>query len=244
MIAAAVGSLLTLRTLVDSSPTARAFSVVSAFCVSFSGTPALVEWVGATDKQERIMALGVAFLGVNLLAGLATFAEKWRQDPQAAATWLFSLWRGGPAAAKSMIPQLLCIAFCLAGVVAFFHVQRYRVGVALDQSITAAGLAMAADAGPVRAPRLDGGERLAQAPAPAALERNALEITASRPRKRSGPTPTVFRAMSLTAAATEKYRIVRQQTRLDRWQMELVGVTAQPLLARDSSVARANGWVV
>ncbi len=140
MIAAAVGSLLTFRILVDSSPTARAFSVVSAFCVSFSGTPALVDWVGATHKQERIMALGVAFLGVNLLAGLATFAEKWRQDPQAAATWLFSLWRGGPAAAKSMIPQLLRIAFCLAGVVAFFHVQRYRAGVALDQSIRAAGV--------------------------------------------------------------------------------------------------------
>jgi hypothetical protein len=103
MIAAAVGSLLTLRTLVDSSPTARAFSVVSAFCVSFSGTPALVEWVGATHKQERIMALLVAFLGVNLLAGLATFAEKWRQDPQAAAAWLFSLWRGGPASTAALV---------------------------------------------------------------------------------------------------------------------------------------------
>lgn len=82
--------------LVDSSPTARAFSVVSALCVSFFGTPALVEWLGASHKQERIIALLVAFLGVNLLAGLATFAEKFRHDPQVAVAWLFSLWRGGP----------------------------------------------------------------------------------------------------------------------------------------------------
>lgn len=95
MMAAAVGSLLTLRTLVDSSPTTRALSVVSAWGVSFFGTPPLVEWLGATHKQERIIALLVAFIGVNVLAGLATFAEKFRQDPQAAVTWLWSLWRGG-----------------------------------------------------------------------------------------------------------------------------------------------------
>lgn len=94
MMAAAVGSLLTLRTLVDSGPTTRAISVVSAWGVSFFATPALVEWLGATHKQERVIALLVAFLGVNFLAGLATFADKWRRDPQDAVTWLFSLWRG------------------------------------------------------------------------------------------------------------------------------------------------------
>jgi len=95
MMAAAVGSLLTLRTLVDSGPTTRAVSVVSAWSLSFFATPALVEWLGASHKQERIIALLVAFLGVNFLAGLATFAEKWRVDPQAAVAWLHSLWRGG-----------------------------------------------------------------------------------------------------------------------------------------------------
>ena len=96
MMAAAVGSLLSLKTLVDSSPTTRALAVVSAWGVSFFGTPALVEWLGASHKQERIIALLLAFLGVNFLAGLATFAEKWRNDPQAAFAWLWSLWRGGP----------------------------------------------------------------------------------------------------------------------------------------------------
>lgn len=95
MMAAAVGSLLTLRTLVDSGPTTRAVSVVSAWGLSFFTTPGIVEWLGASHKQERIIALLVAFLGVNLLAGLATFAEKWRADPQAAFAWLWSLWRGG-----------------------------------------------------------------------------------------------------------------------------------------------------
>lgn len=40
---------------------------------------------------------------------------------------------------KSMIPQLLYIAVCLAGVIAIFHVQRYRIGAAIDHSVTAAG---------------------------------------------------------------------------------------------------------
>jgi len=32
---------------------------------------------------------------MNVLAGFATFVEKWRIDPQAAFAWLWSLWRGG-----------------------------------------------------------------------------------------------------------------------------------------------------
>jgi hypothetical protein len=63
--------------------------------ISFFATPALSEWLGATHKQERILALLVAFLGVNQLTGFATFTEKFRQDPQAAVAWLWSLWRGG-----------------------------------------------------------------------------------------------------------------------------------------------------
>jgi hypothetical protein len=96
MAAAAVGSLLTLRTLVDSSPTTRAMAVLGSWGLSFFATPAAAEWLGASHKQERIIALVIAFLGVNILAGLATFSEKWRADPQAAITWAWSLWRGGP----------------------------------------------------------------------------------------------------------------------------------------------------
>lgn len=96
MAAAAVGSLLTLRTLVDSSPVTRAIAVISAWSLSFFATPGVAEWLGATPKQERLVALAIAFLGVSILAGLGTFAEKWRQDPQAAFAWAWSLWRGGP----------------------------------------------------------------------------------------------------------------------------------------------------
>lgn len=96
MAAAAVGSLLTLRTLVDSSPTTRAMSVLGSWALSFFATPGVAEWLGATHRQERIIALVIAFLGVNILAGLATFSEKWRADPQAAIAWAWSLWRGGP----------------------------------------------------------------------------------------------------------------------------------------------------
>lgn len=95
MVAAAVGSLLTLRTLVDSNPLARAAAVVSSWALALLATPALAEWLGATHKQERLLALLVAFLGMNVLAGCWTFVEKWRADPQAAFAWLWSLWRGG-----------------------------------------------------------------------------------------------------------------------------------------------------
>ncbi len=98
MLGAAIGSLLSLRTLVDSNPTTRAISVVLSWCLAFIATPAATEWLGATHKQERVLSLLIAFLGVNILAGLATFSLKFRQDPQAAVAWLWSLWRGGPKA--------------------------------------------------------------------------------------------------------------------------------------------------
>lgn len=96
MAAAAVGSLLTLRTLVDSSPVTRGLAVLSSWGLSFFATPGVTEFLGASYKQERIIALLIAFLGANLLAGFATFAEKWRTDPQAALAWAWSLWRGAP----------------------------------------------------------------------------------------------------------------------------------------------------
>lgn len=96
MAAAAVGSLLTLRTLVDSSPFARGAAVLSSWGLAFVCTPGVREFFNLTHAQERIAALLIAFLGVNLLAGLATFAEKWRRDPQEALAWLWSLWRGKP----------------------------------------------------------------------------------------------------------------------------------------------------
>lgn len=95
MAAAAVGSLLTLRTIVDSNPITRVAAVASGFGLGLFATPAVVEYLGATHKQERLIALLIAFLGMNILAGVATFVEKWRIDPQGAVTWLWSLWKGG-----------------------------------------------------------------------------------------------------------------------------------------------------
>lgn len=95
MAAMAVGSLLTLRTVADSHPMTRMFAVLGSWAVAFFATPAVAEWLGASHKQERFLALVIAFVGVNVLAGLATFVEKWRADPQSAFSWLWSLWRGG-----------------------------------------------------------------------------------------------------------------------------------------------------
>lgn len=96
MAAAAAGSLMTLRTLVDSSPMTRGVAVLSSWGLSFFTTPAAAEYLGASHKGERLIALLIAFLGANVLAGLFTFTEKFRVDPQAAAAWAWSLWRGGP----------------------------------------------------------------------------------------------------------------------------------------------------
>lgn len=92
--AAAAGSLLTLRTLIESSPLVRAGSVVSSFMVGFFAAPWISEVMGWSPKGERLAALVLSWIGVNLLAGLATFSLKWAKDPQAAVAWAFSLWRG------------------------------------------------------------------------------------------------------------------------------------------------------
>lgn len=91
MAAALAGSLLSLRTLVESAPMARALAVVGAWSLSFFVTPAAVEHWGLSLKAERAVALIIAFLGVNLLAGIGTFGTKFRHDPAIAIDWLLSL---------------------------------------------------------------------------------------------------------------------------------------------------------
>lgn len=93
--AAAAGSLLSLRVLVESSPVVRAWSVCAAFMVGFFGAPWAAEALGWSAKGERGLAVLISFVGVNLLAGLGTFARKWATDPQAALAWAVSLLRGG-----------------------------------------------------------------------------------------------------------------------------------------------------
>lgn len=94
MAACLAGSLLSLRTLVESTPTTRAVAVVGAFTTSFFLAPALAEAWALSPKGERAAGLVLAFLGVNLLAGVATFGRKFREDPGAALDWLISLVRG------------------------------------------------------------------------------------------------------------------------------------------------------
>jgi hypothetical protein len=98
IMACAAGSLLSLRTVVETTPAARMMSVAGSFMLAFFIGPAVAEHMGAkpSGNLERAIMLLTAFVGVNLLAGLATFLGKWRADPQAAVEWLFSLWRGGP----------------------------------------------------------------------------------------------------------------------------------------------------
>lgn len=94
MAAALAGSLLSLRTVAESGPTARMFAVGSAWMLSFFLTPAIAEYWGIGIKGERAISLLIAFAGVNLLAGLAVFAQKFRDSPASAIEWLISLWRG------------------------------------------------------------------------------------------------------------------------------------------------------
>ena len=44
---------------------------------------AVVEWLGATHKQERLVALLIYFLGMNVLAG---FAHEFRATPGYSST--------------------------------------------------------------------------------------------------------------------------------------------------------------
>jgi hypothetical protein len=96
MAAAAAGSLLTLRTMVESSPTMRMLAVLGSWTTSFFATPAVVEYFSLGMKGERLVALLIAFVGVNVLAGIATFSEKFRQSPTLAIEWAVSLLRGTP----------------------------------------------------------------------------------------------------------------------------------------------------
>lgn len=75
MAAAAVGSLLTL---LDSNPFTRLAAVVSSWALALSTTPAVADWLGATHKQDRLVALLIYFLGMNVLAG---FAHEFRAIP-------------------------------------------------------------------------------------------------------------------------------------------------------------------
>lgn len=94
MAAALAGSLLCLRTIVESSPWARMFAVISSFLFSFFVTPWVAEYWEMSYKGERAVSLLIAFAGVNVLAAGATFLAKLRDDPKAAVEWLVSLWRG------------------------------------------------------------------------------------------------------------------------------------------------------
>lgn len=96
LLACAVGALLSLRTVVETTPAARMLSVAASFAAAFFLGPAIAEHLGAPrgGNLERAIMLLTAFVGVNVLAGVATFLTKWRTDPQAAIAWFMSLWRG------------------------------------------------------------------------------------------------------------------------------------------------------
>src|SRR5437764_371437 len=84
ILAAAAGSLLTLRPLIDAPPWARGMSVITSFLVGFYGAPYIAELLGASVKGERFIALIMAGVGVNVLAGFATFGVMWAKDPRGA----------------------------------------------------------------------------------------------------------------------------------------------------------------
>ena len=94
IMACAAGSLLSLRTVVETTPLARMVSVLASFSLAFFVAPAIAEHMGAGAKLEKAIMLLTAFVGVNFLAGIATFLTKWRTDPTGALEWLLSLWRG------------------------------------------------------------------------------------------------------------------------------------------------------
>lgn len=90
-IAALVGSMLTLRFLVEASPRGRAVSVATAFCFTYFIGPSIAEYWQMSAKLERAMFLLLALISTNLLAGAWTFSDKFRQDPQSAVSWLLSI---------------------------------------------------------------------------------------------------------------------------------------------------------
>lgn len=96
ILACAIGSLLSLRTVVEATPGARMLSVAASFSLAFFLGPAISEHLGLKPggNLERGVMLLTAFLGVNFLTGLATFFAKWKTEPAVAIEWLISLWRG------------------------------------------------------------------------------------------------------------------------------------------------------
>lgn len=88
MIAALVGSMMTLRFLVEASPRGRAAAVGTSFFFALFIGPALAEWLKLTRLQNDAMMLILGFTATNLIAGAWTFLDKFRTDPQAALTWL------------------------------------------------------------------------------------------------------------------------------------------------------------
>lgn len=83
MAAAEVGSLLTLRTLVDSNPFDCMLAVISSREMALFATPAVAELIGASHEMERLVALLIPFLGMNILAGFAISVENGGVDPRA-----------------------------------------------------------------------------------------------------------------------------------------------------------------
>lgn len=94
LTACLAGSLLSLRTVVDTTPLARMLAVASAFALAFFLGPAIAKYWQFGEEMKNGVMLLTAFLGVNVLAGLSIFSQKFMQDPRAAIEWAFSLWRG------------------------------------------------------------------------------------------------------------------------------------------------------
>lgn len=92
LLAMAAGALLSMRTVVDASPLSRMIAVLSSFVFAFfCAKPVAVMLSVATEDGERAVALVIAFLGVNVLSGLAVFGKRVANDPHGAITWLLSL---------------------------------------------------------------------------------------------------------------------------------------------------------
>lgn len=96
LAACLAGSLLSLRTVVETTPLARMLSVASAFSLAYFIAPAISDYWQLGARMERGVMLLVAFLGVNLLAGASIFSQKFMQNPREAIEWAISLWRGKP----------------------------------------------------------------------------------------------------------------------------------------------------
>jgi hypothetical protein len=96
LAACAAGSLLSLRTMVETAPVARAASVLgSCAAAHYLGRGAEEMWHLGPAVRDCLMFL-IAFMGINILCGLSVYAQKRAQNPEEAIAWLISLWRGKP----------------------------------------------------------------------------------------------------------------------------------------------------